>query len=1010
MCKTTTNKRPLLGVVSVIALLAIICIPQAIKAQTCNTTVFGVPYIVGPYPAQPAYIHVWEYASFAGALPAQQQQISVPSGVNACTLTNVKAWIVYPDNTFANFINLNPTLMVPGDIFACDGAAGSLSTPCGTFATSYQVKPTDVANDLSFSTNWPPNSVAFNPNSAGSPDTVQYAIAVAGTAIRTGGGVAAQFPAQGLIVLNPCVSISKICDNTCTPYGDPITFHGVISNCTPKNNSPFGSGTGVEETISIVSVTDDPAAVITPALTTSSGRTFDGTLTNGETLAYTGIYTNLSNPCGPFPDTITVIAADITGYTVTNSATATCHVSTAPAIEIDKVCYNSTNNASHEVPEGSYYVSVITVTNSGNVPLVGVVVHDVDPINGLQNIAIGNLAIAQQVTVSYTNQIPLVGYPCASLTNTATVTATNSCSFDPDCPSDISVSAGPVQCVVHVPCTPKICVYKGVLCGPGPCSPTNDYLKVDTGINGASFCYRIIVENCGTITLTNVQVTDTVLGDPNNSQLLSGFPTTLLPGETATNTYSKTWGAGSTTGTTNFNTVNAVGTGNGVTTNATDMAEAITVPIGVSCEIQLYATFDQDTPINNKVVFPAGTNSAPIQFSLKVCNTGKADLNVSLAGVPALVDCTDDVTPITVPDNTNIAAGDCIYIEGCVIVTCPGTNITVNVQGTAIASLEIPCIYDDQGNAITTAEVPCDATVTCEQGIQCRVTGGGTLYEGDVSTNCINAVTMLHDRLSEAAGLVVDHISHGGQLGAPFSKMVCDYNAPLADPCIRGEWQHVRHYDNKQQGPQDVYDMAFHSANPNASGHYDTLLCGCLPCCGEVVSKAAPPGWNSLKFEVCNKDDRRICGPLPRPAPANAIIFTGLGSFTPSDVSGKGRAAQARYVVFRVYIEDRSEPGGIHPKGANMPGTIYCFQAWDTGRTTKKKLTQTEAETLFADFRRALRQDSCDFMRAMESRLLEPGTLPGTIVDGLEADTSDCGPLRNGSQQIHPSTGATCNK
>jgi hypothetical protein len=172
-----------------------------------------------------------------------------------------------------------------------------------------------------------------------------------------------------------------------------------------------------------------------------------------------------------------------------------------------------------------------------------------------------------------------------------------------------------------------------------------------------------------------------------------------------------------------------------------------------------------------------------------------------------------------------------------------------------------------------------------------------------------------------------------------------------------------------------------------------------------VGSQPAPPGWSNLKFKVCNPDDRRICGPLPRPAPANAIIFTGIGTLTPGTNTSNGKKASSRYVVFRVYIEDRSDPGGIHPGGANMPATVYCFQAWDTGIATTKKPDFT---MVASQFRAALGNDSCMFMTAMSTGSMTPGSLPNSTVAGVAADVVDEGPLHDGSQQIHPSTDSTC--
>jgi hypothetical protein len=293
------------------------------------------------------------------------------------------------------------------------------------------------------------------------------------------------------------------------------------------------------------------------------------------------------------------------------------------------------------------------------------------------------------------------------------------------------------------------------------------------------------------------------------------------------------------------------------------------------------------------------------------------------------------------------------------------------------------------------------------------VTGGGTLHPNNDDTNCIVVHTVLFDDLNSTP---VDHISHGGQLGAPFD--LADCGQVLGSPCIRGQWSHSRHYDST--GSQaDSIDTTFHTlSGVTNNGVFDTLMCACLGCCGATPD--APSGQFlgvAKKFTLCNPDDKRICGPLPAPAPANAIIFTGLGHFTPQDLTVNGKKAESRYVVFRVYIEDRSEPGGTHSGGAREPATIYCFQAWDTGIAVGSKKT-TDYSKIVPGFRTALAQDSCAFISSIStpSQIVNgvvvggvpPGTMPSSTVGNMAADIVDCGPLYSGSQQIHPSTGATC--
>jgi hypothetical protein len=255
-------------------------------------------------------------------------------------------------------------------------------------------------------------------------------------------------------------------------------------------------------------------------------------------------------------------------------------------------------------------------------------------------------------------------------------------------------------------------------------------------------------------------------------------------------------------------------------------------------------------------------------------------------------------------------------------------------------------------------------------------------------------------------GLTIKKITHGGQLGAPFAQMDC--GAILGNPCIRGQWQHTRHYEGKAN-PRDVFDMDFHSQTPK--GQYDSLSCACLGCCvpadgtNTFVDAFIGPLHPNQKFSLCNPDDHKVCGPQPRPSPANAIIWSGIGKVTPVDDVTGSRPAQAEWVVFRVYIEDRSEPGGGQPGGAVEPADIYCFQAWKTGIKISKK---PDFSVIAADFRMALGQANCDFLTALQSGAQPIGTLPSPEVMGLTADIQDCGPLYDGNHQIHPATGAAC--
>jgi hypothetical protein len=561
------------------------------------------------------------------------------------------------------------------------------------------------------------------------------------------------------------------------------------------------------------------------------------------------------------------------------------------------------------------------------------------------------------------------------------------------------------------PCVPHITVLKEVACATANgCTDAGPYAKSATGVKGTTcpaFCYRITVTNpalnpdgsANAVPLENITLSDPSLNLTACNAALAGV--TLQPGQSTTPCIA---GPVEHCEASFVNTVTARGVSaadHTSSTQATDTAEVHVVPISVACVILLHSDFDQDannggsdgSANDNHVTLP---QSGTVQVSLTVTNSGEADLSVAISGLPCSVDSSGTPIPAVVP----IASHTSVTFVCDVDVTCPGgLSIDVSVTGTAVASTAIPCIFNVQGEAITTTTEHCTASVNCVSPVTCRVTGGGDLYNGDVDNSCIAVTTTLFPLTS--GGLALDHVSHGGQLGAPFSQMDC--GAILGNQCIRGQWQHNRHYTG-QGNPREIIDVDFHSVTPK--GVFDSLSCACLGCCDPATGAFIPPttGPKIHKFALCNPDDHKVCGPQPRPAPANAIIFSGLGQLTAMSAAG-GNQKAVEWVVFRVYIEDRSEPGGFHPNGSVEPADIYCFQAWKTGIAVSKKPDFCAVE---ADFRTCLGADNCAFLGSLESGATPIGTLPSSTVCGRTADVNDCGALRNGNQQIHPSTSATC--
>jgi len=328
------------------------------------------------------------------------------------------------------------------------------------------------------------------------------------------------------------------------------------------------------------------------------------------------------------------------------------------------------------------------------------------------------------------------------------------------------------------------------------------------------------------------------------------------------------------------------------------------------------------------------------QLEIPICNKGNVPLeNVRLTlykGNTALEQSPTDC--VTVPDGTpfggTLAAGQSVTLLCTIEVQC-GT-VPITVSGTTSAA-----------NGACTVESSCSVEVECIE-VFCRTTGGG---RQDPS-----ATTLL--QVKSGNSLVIDttvkFTTHGGQMRGrqtiPLSAANIDLTSGSADIC--GQWQHVRHASNGRL-------QSFHTA-----GIFDSLRCACLEC----DSLAPKPGG-----EICNPEDR-VCGPEPRRANANAIAVTGVGkmALTP----GKKETD----VVFRIYIEDRGEPGGSpfgHPAD---PPDVYCIQIWVVNSATSGAL------------------------RASISGWLGTGVPTGAPVP----DISDCGDLSRGNHQLHPVKNLHC--
>jgi len=493
------------------------------------------------------------------------------------------------------------------------------------------------------------------------------------------------------------------------------------------------------------------------------------------------------------------------------------------------------------------------------------------------------------------------------------------------------------------------------------------FSKFAVGILGnenPAFCYRITISNCGPVGLTNVNVVDNQFGDFTANFFPAGPNTLFAPGGTISYTFKAEVAHNLT------NVVNTAGrsvlTGEIATDN--DNAVVKVIPATVACE-KLY-TIDGGALTNNATL--PDQNPHTIVWYVRVTNpssqvniehgtitdeNGNLPCEVSLAYTGLLAGSSQIFAICT---NSVACSNGFDGITNTVKVTADSFSITTN-------RLTV-CAHDITGSNIV-VDSECEASLFCAQPQACRVTGGGRQDEPLVFPHNVRYVT------------------HGGQVGAPVGDRICVVTAdfPIGNPCIHGRWTHVRHMQGGNQGN-------FHAR------FYDTLECACLDInltpavvtIGNQTYTNLVYGPGTTVDSVCGD---RITGPLPRPAPSNKIVFTGIGDYAET----KGRRTPVS-VLFRVDVEDRGEPGGSHPKGGKPPADRNRTRIWILTATELAQLRGGGADPLLLNFRNAI--SACNGIDVQDG-----ATVPnGAPAFGVRApDIDDGGECLHGNYQIHPS-------
>jgi uncharacterized repeat protein (TIGR01451 family) len=682
----------------------------------------------------------------------------------------------------------------------------------------------------------------------------------------------------------------------------------------------------------------------------------------GGTLAYTKSFTAT---CAGNTNTVTATANSICGTAVQASATATCQSTHAPCIAVTKNCSPS------QVGAGQTVTFSGIVTNCGNIALTNVVVRDTF-LNG--NVAVISLLPVGGSQPYTTNYVTTTNDCGKTLTNTVVATGTDIC-LD-------HVLTNTASCTFRVDC-PRICITKEVACFIGTNAQgaeiCDTFSKLATGVQGdtqdPAFCYRITVTNCGLVSLTNVTVIDDKYG--NLTTHFFANPSVVFPaGGSVTFTFKAELDGASLPNHISVITNTVVTTGqsatSGQTVTAQDQAVARVIPAGIDCE-QLY-TVDNGALTNCVKLDLADTATHVVVTYIRLINTGVANL--------ANIRVTNDVANPCRIDRliTSLSSGSSVTVALCTnaAYTCDSTASTITVTATNFSLTNVAqlCAHDINGKVIVVRS-ECPGCVECTVPNACRTTGGGRQDD---------PLVYPHD---------VRYVTHGGQVGAPVGNRVCTVttNFVIGNPCIHGRWTHVRHVKGGLEGN-------FHAR------FYDTLDCACLDT--DVTSVVTNvPGVNGNPSQtyvnlvygpgtvingLCNPDDHKVAGPEPRPAPANKIVFTGVGDW--ADPNGR---RSSRATLFRVDIEDRSEPGGSHPRGGTAPPDRYRIRIWVLSDSELAQLNGSGPDRWLLNFRNAI--SACNGLNVQDGA----SVINGTAVFGVRRpDIDDGGELERGNHQIHP--------
>ena len=404
-------------------------------------------------------------ANFTASFTAPVDACSVSTSVTASGSDACSAKLVTATQAATCPLLTTPGLAVTQNCPATPAVPGGLLTYTGTVRNSGNITLTNVVvlNSLSGATpvftaaTLAPGAVgSFSGSYLAPTNCSSTSTSTATAASSCGVAVSANASSTCTVLTTPQILVTATCPTNAILPGASLSYGGTVRN------------TGNITLTNVVVTSDRPAA--NTALFTVA------TLAPGASTNFTGTYVVPLDSCS-LTTTLVATGRDIcTLNAVTNAATTTCTIITAPQIAVTLACPVLTANA------GGLITYTGTVSNPGNVTLNNVTVTDSQSTPPLVLLL---ASLAPGASTNFTASFVTVADTC-SVSTTVNVSGSDNCT------AKLVTASQSATCPLIT--LPGLAVTQNCPAGP-------------TGSDGL-FTYTGTVRNTGNVTLTNVVVLD----------------------------------------------------------------------------------------------------------------------------------------------------------------------------------------------------------------------------------------------------------------------------------------------------------------------------------------------------------------------------------------------------------------------------------------------------------------------------------------------------------------------